>query len=103
MIEAMVVVVNNGLGFAWIKNKSHHGAIRISDDRHLAFCRTYHSQTWRDLGTEGHDSWIQVPPKGLHTALIDGGATQESGYDPGNNHYKMTWDSSFDENTSDKL
>jgi hypothetical protein len=51
LVEAMVEAVNlQAVKFARIKEKSHHGAVRTRDLRHLQHCHSHNSQTWWDQG-----------------------------------------------------
>jgi hypothetical protein len=88
--------VNNGLGFAWVKTKSHQGAIRVrNDERHHEFCRLYGSLTWEDQDIPGEGSWVEISPKQLRAAYEEGRPTHRFAYDPGSDHYMGSWDSCF--------
>ena len=49
LVERMVATVESGMVKSkWVKNKSHDGADRIPDGRHLAHCHHHNSIKWAD-------------------------------------------------------
>ena len=65
MVEAMIKKVDaeKTAKFDWVKDKSHHGAVRTLDGRHLVQCQKYNSQTWRDNAP----GWLLIKPKAMNT------------------------------------